>query len=214
MQDPHGDPSQLRISDSDRHKVAEVLREAAAEGRLDLEELDERLEAAYAAKVYADLVPLTFDLPTGDALPVQARPAAPQPAPGLAPRYNSSVAVMSAVDRKGMWEIGESHSSLAFMGAVSIDLRQVRFAQRETVVYANAIMGSVDLVVNAFTHVIVEGVGIMGAYEQARDKVPPQLTPDSPVVRVKGLSLMGAVTVVRKQMPGEPGPLRRKMLGE
>lgn len=40
------DPSQMRVSDEDRHKVAEVLREAAAQGRIDLEELDERLGAA------------------------------------------------------------------------------------------------------------------------------------------------------------------------
>jgi len=39
------DPSQLRISDQDRHRVAEVLREAAGEGRIDLEELDQRLDA-------------------------------------------------------------------------------------------------------------------------------------------------------------------------
>ena len=58
-----GDPSRLRVSDADRHRVGELLREAAGEGRLDIEELEERLEAAYAAKTYADLVPLTADLP-------------------------------------------------------------------------------------------------------------------------------------------------------
>ena len=57
------DPAQLRISDDDRHRVAEVLREAAGEGRIDLDELDQRLEATYAAKTYADLVPITVDLP-------------------------------------------------------------------------------------------------------------------------------------------------------
>ena len=57
------DPSQLRISDADRNRVAELLRDAAGEGRLDLDELDERLEATYAAKTYADLVPITVDLP-------------------------------------------------------------------------------------------------------------------------------------------------------
>ena len=66
-----GDPAQLRVSDDDRHKVAEILREAAGEGRLDLDELDERLEAAYAAKTYADLVPITLDLPSR-ACPCQA----------------------------------------------------------------------------------------------------------------------------------------------
>ncbi|MGZ4466074.1 MAG: DUF1707 SHOCT-like domain-containing protein, partial [Nocardioides sp.] len=52
------DPGRLRVSDAERHQVAEVLREAAGEGRLDLDELDARLEAAYAARTYADLVPL------------------------------------------------------------------------------------------------------------------------------------------------------------
>ena len=55
--DTSGTTRQLRVSDEDRHKVAEILREAAGEGRIDLEELDERLEATYAAKTYADLVP-------------------------------------------------------------------------------------------------------------------------------------------------------------
>jgi hypothetical protein len=50
------DPAQMRISDADRHRVAEVLRDAAGEGRLDLSELEERLEATWAAKTYGDLV--------------------------------------------------------------------------------------------------------------------------------------------------------------
>ena len=61
------DPSQLRISDQDRHQVAEVLREAAGEGRIDLEELDQRLDATFAARTYADLVPITLDLPAAPA---------------------------------------------------------------------------------------------------------------------------------------------------
>src|SRR5688572_32079706 len=60
------DPARMRISDTERHQVAEILRQAAGEGRIDLTELDERLEATYAAKTYADLVPLTADLPVRD----------------------------------------------------------------------------------------------------------------------------------------------------
>ena len=47
-------PGTLRVSDTDRHQVAEILRQAAGEGRIDLTRLDERLEATYAAKTYAD----------------------------------------------------------------------------------------------------------------------------------------------------------------
>lgn len=210
------DPGRLRVSDQDRHRVAEVLREAAAEGRLEIDELDERLEAAYAAKVYADLVPLTADLP--GALPAPMPPPhlpVPRPAPGLPATisYDHSVAVMSGVDRKGVWQVGETHNAFALMGGVVIDLRQARFTSRETVINANTVMGGIDIYVNAHTHVVVEGFGVMGAFDQARDRVPAELGPDSPVVRVKGVAMMGAVTVTRKRMPGEPGKVK-KMLGQ
>ena len=43
----------------------------------------------------------------------------------------------------------------------------------------------------------------MGACDQARDKIAPELTPDSPTVRVKGLALMAGVTGIRRPMPGQ-----------
>ena len=98
------DPEQLRISDADRHRVAEVLREAAGEGRLDLDELDERLEAAYAAKVYADLVPILADLP-GSHLPAVAdarqRRLARTGSAAPAPRIDSSIAIMGGSEPQG-----------------------------------------------------------------------------------------------------------------
>ena len=194
------DPSQLRISDADRHQVAEILRQAAGEGRLEIDELDERLEAAYAARTYADLVPLTHDLPA-------VRPAG-MPTGVPATRYESSWAVMTGVDRKGVWEVGPTHTALSVMGGIDIDLREAVFTTREVVITANTLMGAVDVIVNAHTRVIVDGVGIMGAFEQARDKVEPQLTPDSPTVRVRGVAIMGAVTVVRK---GPPKARRRRL---
>ena len=208
------DPSRLRISDADRHKVAEVLRDAAAEGRLDLDELDERLEAAYKAKVYADLVPLTLDLPGVHEASLQpVAPAQPQHLAGVplsAPA--SSFAMMSGIDRKGVWRVPDRHTAVAVMGGITIDLREVVFTARETIINATAIMGGVDVYVNAGTRVVVEGYGIMGAFDQARDKVTPTYDASSPVVRVRGVALMGAVTVTRKRMPGEPRPVR-KMLG-
>jgi hypothetical protein len=77
------------------------------------------------------------------------------------------------------------------------------------VIYANAIWAGIDIIVNAYTNVIVEGVGIMGSFDQARDKVEAQIGPDSPTVRVKGVALMAGVTVHRRPMPGEE---RRKRL--
>ncbi len=64
----------LRAADTDRAAVAEVLGTALREGRLTVEEYDERLAAAYAARTHADLAVLTTDLPT-------PAPAATSPVP-------------------------------------------------------------------------------------------------------------------------------------
>jgi Domain of unknown function (DUF1707) len=205
------DPALLRVSDADRHKVAEILREAAGEGRLDLDELDERLESAYAAKTYADLMPITADLPVRGAerlpgpLPQPASPDLP------AARHDSTIAFMGGSTRKGLWEVGATHTVFAMWAGIALDLREARLTSRETVIYANAIWAGIDIIVNEHTHVIVDGIGIMGGFEQARDKVAPAIGPDSPVVRVKGIALMAGVSVQRRPMPGQkPKKLGRR----
>lgn len=207
---PYADSSELRISDEDRHKVAEVLRQAAGEGRIDLEELDERLEATYAAKTYGELVPITADLPVAG----QAHAVRPAPRPAAGPvvpatSHATSFSIMGDCTRRGVWEVPAKHNAFTMMGAITLDLREARFTARETVIEAYAIMAGVEIIVNPQTHVIVEGVGIMGAFNEARSKVTPEIGPDSPVVRVKGLALMAGVDVKRKAMPGEKPRLLR-----
>lgn len=198
-------PGRLRISDDDRHQVAEALRRAAGDGRLDLDELDQRLESTYSAKIYDDLVPILSDLPDeAPRLPAVApdpttarRPASGEV--GTAPQYDRTITVMGGASRRGVWEIGATHTAFCLMGGADLDLREAVFAAPEVVITANVVMGGIDVIVDAHTKVIVDGIGIMGDFSQARDRVDPEIGPDSPVVRVKGVALMGAVTVVRKR---------------
>jgi hypothetical protein len=60
---------EMRAADADRQAVADKLRVALDEGRLDLHEYDERLQQAYAAKTYGDLEALLTDLPVPAVLP-------------------------------------------------------------------------------------------------------------------------------------------------
>ena len=55
---------QLRAADADREAVAAVLGRALSDGRLTVDEYEERLAKAYAARTYGDLSPLTADLPS------------------------------------------------------------------------------------------------------------------------------------------------------
>ena len=53
----------VRCSDADRERTSERLREAAADGRLTMDELEDRLGGVYAAKYHRELETLVTDLP-------------------------------------------------------------------------------------------------------------------------------------------------------
>ena len=63
-----------RASDADREAVADRLRIAAGEGRIELWELDERLGQAYGARTYGELAALVDDLPGQQRADVAERP--------------------------------------------------------------------------------------------------------------------------------------------
>ena len=193
-----GDPSQMRISDAERHQVAEILREAAGEGRLDMDELEERLEATYAARTYADLVPITRDLPTPPArqvrLPAQPSPVVPGPA------RESHLAVLGGLERKGVWVVPERMTIFAMLGGADLDLREARFAAREVVITVNAFMGGAQITVGPHTDVVLEGTGIMGGYTGPGRKVAAELDANSPTVRIRGVAIWGGVAVERKAL--------------
>jgi hypothetical protein len=76
MADDEPTPSPaLRASDAEREHTATLLRDHAAAGRLTPEELDERLDAAYAARTVGELEALAHDLP---AVPESRAPARPR----------------------------------------------------------------------------------------------------------------------------------------
>ena len=204
------DPSMMRISDGDRQRVAEVLREAAGEGRIDLDELDERLELTWGAKTYADLVPITVDLH----LPAQGHPErAPAPRPGSvdvpAVGHASSTAIMGECKRQGVWSVPEHHTAFALMGSVVIDLRQAQLSAQHTHINASTIMGEIKIIVPADFNVVMDGTPIMGEFGQGKDRTPAEVGPGSPTVRVRGMAMMGSVTVQRQPAPGTP----KKFLG-
>jgi Domain of unknown function (DUF1707) len=59
----------LRAGDSDRDRVADVLREQHLAGRLESNEFQERLDRCYAAKTYGELDELIADLPREEQTP-------------------------------------------------------------------------------------------------------------------------------------------------
>lgn len=191
-QDPNA-PVELRASDADRERVAERLREAAADGRISMEEFEERLETAYASKTHAELRPLTRDLATSDA-PASAPTARERV--GVTPsRRRWLIAVMSGATRRGRWVVPARFSVFAFWGGVQLDLRQASLTARETVIRADAVMAGVEIIVPEDAEVHVEGVGFMGAFDETPSTAPPP--PGAPVIRITGIAFWAGIAVKR-----------------
>ncbi len=77
----------IRASDKERDSVVEVLRDAYTDGRITLEEFDDRTSAAYASKTWGDLRALTSDLPVEPVLgaDLPQRPPHPRPVAQVVP---------------------------------------------------------------------------------------------------------------------------------
>jgi uncharacterized protein DUF1707 len=192
------EPRNLRASDADRERVANVLREAAGDGRLTMDELDERLDAVYAAKTYAELEPITHDLPDAGAANAPAPSAAPRRDParfGGVPTSSGAVAILGGFTRKGDWVVPKEFTAFLFMGGGEIDLRDARFSEREVTIHIVAIMGGCEVIVPEDATVYVTGIGVLGAFEHTESGGG---SPDGPVITINGVAFMGGVDVKRK----------------
>jgi hypothetical protein len=89
----------MRAADADRERVVAVLQEAFAQGRITVDEFQERSDQAYASKTLGDLAPLTADLPAHD-LTRPTGAVEPSPASGAGHRFGSGSWSPAAMDSR------------------------------------------------------------------------------------------------------------------
>ncbi|NUS79305.1 MAG: DUF1707 and DUF2154 domain-containing protein [Streptomyces sp.] len=212
---PRPSAPELRAADADRERVAEILRDALAEGRLDMEEFEERLEATYKARTYGELTPITRDLPTAPGAPAVNMVKEPVAQGSWAGRVTGgegsstwAVAIMSGFQRKGRWTVPKRFNCFAFWGGGEIDLREASFADREVEINCVAIMGGVNVIVPPGVEVVVRGIGVMGGFDHREEGVPGD--PGGPRVIVTGFAFWGGVGVERKLTRAERQALKEE----
>lgn len=187
-----------RAADTDRIQVAQLLSDAAAQGRLQITEYEDRLTKVYAAETNAELDRLSADLPGGVTTRRTGGPCRPAPSTLL-------LAIMSGFERRGRWNVPNRLTTFALFGGGVIDLRYADFTSPEVDIHSYSIFGGQTILVPPEVHVDVHGVGVMGSFDQAVTGVG---APGAPRVRIRGFSLCGRVGVKRKkrQRPNDPDP--------
>lgn len=186
-------PLAERAGDADRERTAELLRSAGAEGRLTVEELEERVSLALAARTRPELVALLADLGQAAGLDTlnRAGPAA------LAPRPETrrTVSIMSGTRRSGVWRPAETGLVLDVMGGSQIDLTEAELVYPVTTLRVISIMGGAKIRVPDGVEVHVTKLAIMGGTAVSLgDERPP---PGAPVLHLRLLSIMGGIKVKR-----------------
>jgi len=107
----------LRATHDDRNRVVELLRVAAGDGRLTLEELDERVGAALTARTYGELAALVSDMP--------GAPASPAGASEVKPKDEVRIDCHSASTRRdGPWMVPRRMEVQVTGGSVTLDFTQ------------------------------------------------------------------------------------------
>jgi hypothetical protein len=156
-----------RAGDADRERAAEKLRVAAGEGRIDLAELEERLDRAYAAKTYRELDALLADLP--DKRPAEAL-AAPVAETMVLKTHGSDV------KQNGRWTVPQKIVVECGVPSIVIDFTEAICAHREITVEATARWGTVKLVVPRGWTVRVDGTSTNTSRISNRADAPTEST--------------------------------------
>lgn len=204
----------LRVGHAERDAVAVILQEAAADGRLGMDELDERLGFALQAKTYADLEPLVADLSaelpwrSGQRAVAPGVPAQGPPAPGYSRedplRLDGGV---SSEKREGRWTVPPFLRISSGAGTVKLNCLQAIAAAPVIDIEVIAGAGTVVIVVPdgwaANEDRLGKGIGTKAI------KVPRTPAPGSPLLVFYGSVGMGTLKV----RPPSRRELRRLGLG-
>lgn len=192
----------MRASDQDRDRVAAVLGDALATGRLTSVELAERMEAAYSAKTLAELVPLTADLPaagTDAGIGAVASPAV---------EAQAVTATFSKVIRGGRWVAGRHTTLRTRFGALIVDLSDAVLPGREVTLEIDSLFGKAVVTVPRNARIIDEGGALFGKRTVSSGApygdAGPGADGEGPLIRLTGQARFGKIVVHRKGDAGFP----------
>ncbi|WP_305783443.1 DUF1707 SHOCT-like domain-containing protein [Symbioplanes lichenis] len=168
-----------RISHQDRSDAAERLRAALEEGRITLDEYDDRHARVQEARTYGDLAGLLADLPG-------------PPVTTDAPEFLPLTTTAATLRRKGRWLVPHHLQVNAKAGAVRLDFSEAVIPWREVRVELAVYMGSTVLVLPPGASADVDAVELVAGSGRVR---VPVIRGEGPHFVVSGRQVAGNLVV-------------------
>lgn len=185
-------PVPVRASDAEREAIVNRLQTAVGEGRIDLDEFSQRVDAAYRLATTAELARLLADLPA---------PAAEAPAVGQLVGERTPAAVDSVFgDIRLTATTGVPRRASTVFGDVRIDLRGLRTAEETVHLQLGTVFGDVEVIVSEGVDAEIAGWTVFGDRRTQLAAVPRLA--GTPRVVVRARTVFGDLRL-RSLAPGE-----------
>lgn len=185
-----GNPVEMLASDEERESTCAMLQDASVDGRLDLEELADRVRMAHLARTRGELQEIVRDLPAAHTSVVTG--------PALTSRVT---AVLGGAERSGPWRVGEVCQARVVAGGCKLDLRNAVISGHVTTIQAGVFAGSLEVIVPEGVAVALEASGV--ASSKSLRLKGPRAAPGAPVIRIAGSIWAGSLTVRDKPRLGQ-----------
>ncbi|MFJ2028880.1 DUF1707 domain-containing protein [Streptosporangium sp. NPDC087985] len=179
-------PGDLRAGNADRERVATVLGDALADGRLNHEEHEERVAALYHARTLGELAALTADL-----LPPEAQP--------LRTDVRPVMAFFGSDERSGRWVVPTRFSATAICANVTLDMREALLQSGHVTLQVTVVAATLTLIVPEGVRIEMPASSFMSG---KKNQVPP--SPDGPVIEITGTVALGTILAKPPKRPRRP----------
>ncbi len=171
-----------------RKKTLELLENNFAHDVITVDEYEKRVDIALNTSISEDLIRISSDL----ILLSTNKPSSDTPPAKHRKQDDLIVGILSGIKRRSPWKPAKHNKVFTVMGGVDLDFTEVKLPSGTTTIEFFCIMGGLDIIVPEGIRVDLAGLPIMGGIEN--HTADPE-DPDCPVLKVRGIVLLGGVEV-------------------
>jgi len=172
-----------------RKEVLTLLEVNFAHDVISVDEYERRVDIALNTSIEADLVRIS-----GDLTPLPDATAQKHPGKEAPVRHSRKddliVGILSRIERRKTWNPAKYNKILSLLGRVELDFTEIKLPPGTTVIEFFCVMGHLDIIVPENVRVDLTGLPVMGSIDN-RTSDPENR--DCPVIKVRGLTLMGSI---------------------